>query len=190
MKKVNYNNNVFETSIEVMEKYFPEEFENVDWNAVSTWRNLSMRFILKYSDKLNWNVLCCINHFSFEQLAEIIDRVPYKVLFNSHGEIFPKNEVERQRLINKLLELNKECKFKRNYTKLNTEGVVDKVYKSYSNDISNRTNCRINKYGISDDQLLELTDRKTRHYYNVDYKVDYEYSCVLSDRIEYVYQAL
>ncbi len=187
MKTKSQYNKVFEKSIEMIEHNFPEEFNRLDWNCFSGYRFLSPQFIRRYKDKLNWKILCTFQHFSFEFIAEFIHYVSIKVLFNTHGDILPKESEKQTGVVRYLLNLND---YKTNYSNLIKQGVVDNIYKSYSNDISNRTICSINKTGISDDQLIELTISKTKHYYNVNYMIDYEYSSILSDKIEYIYMEL
>lgn len=43
----------------------------MDWNTISTYKNLTSNFILDYKDKLNWNIISYIYKFNKEELEEI-----------------------------------------------------------------------------------------------------------------------
>lgn len=78
--------NTFETLISYIEERNFEDFENLDWVAISTYKGLSEEFMGTFRTQLNWRVLCTCQKMSEEFIEKHIDLVDLKAVFSTQKE--------------------------------------------------------------------------------------------------------
>lgn len=142
-------NITFETSINVIKNYYPNDFKTLDWNAISSFKSLSENFIHEFSDNVNWSIICTFQKLSENFINNHSDKINYKILKTTHMSYLTFDFIFENKIKLNMENIKQNKKF---YKKRN---IISYFYKQNRNEF----HTVYYKYNFADDTNIFLVNK-------------------------------